>query len=127
MIKEGYNTLDELSNQIKIAVEKIGNIEQHHVDCDDIVKFYHDERDRFRSRADSATLMLQEFVILGALTWDQIGEVYSQRNSGLVLVKIRPSMALFCSVIVSRSSDFRSNQVITILCNVILELAIGQF
>ena len=55
----------------------------------DVVKFYHDERDRFRHLADAATLKYQEHVISGIISWGQLADLYSssaQIGQNLVLI-----------------------------------------
>ena len=49
IINEGYDILDKLSIQLKDAIEKISestNQSNYQFDYDDIVKFYHNKRDR---------------------------------------------------------------------------------
>ena len=59
-ICEGYKVLDQLSNQLKEAIEVLATSSQNdQFEYQDLVKFYHAERDRFRNLTDAAKLKLQ--------------------------------------------------------------------
>ena len=77
-ISEGYKVLDQLSNQLKEAIEILASSTQNdQFEYQDLVKFYHQERDRFRNISDTAKLKLQNHLIDEKLSYIDLTDVYS--------------------------------------------------